>query len=188
MVGMASLMGGTLEVVLAFSSLTGYQRVSYVSSWACADGTIVPARVEARCAVSIGAAWIGVAQIRGSERSAGFERMTSVSSGAGTYGLMVFHLAVGSGSAGAFAGIHALQLEAGLVTRAVVVGSALGIAPAVAITLVELRTRADGAAVPNVTVSSFTTSVAAKIYTDVVSAAQFIRTIGIADAFRFATV
>lgn len=56
--------------------------------------------------------------------------MSGVASWARADGLVVLHLAVGARAASAVARVHALQLVASLVVGAVVVGGALGVAPA----------------------------------------------------------
>lgn len=98
---------------------------------------------------------------------------------------MVFHLAVGSCSASTFARVYTLELEAGLVAGAVIVGGTFGVAPAVGITLVEFRTRANSTMVPHITVSTLSTGITARVHTNVVPAAHTgAAAICITDTFR----
>lgn len=183
LVGITGLMVGALIVALALSALARDERVADEACWASAHRAVVARAIEARCAVSLRSAWIRVAQVSRSEGSAGLERVSGEASWARADGLVVLHLAVGARAASAVARVHALQLVASLVVGAVVVGGALGVAPAVWVALVVLRARANSATVPDLAVSSLTAGITARIHTDVLPAGHVVGAVRIADAF-----
>lgn len=63
LVGITGLMVGALIVALALSTLARDKRVADEACWASAYRAVVARAIEARCAVSLGAAWVRVAQI-----------------------------------------------------------------------------------------------------------------------------
>jgi len=110
----ASFRRTTVAWSLTFSSLARDKRVSNVTSRAGTHRSWFSRTISTRGTISTGSAWVGVAQIGFSEWSAGFERMTCVSTRTRANGFVVFNFAVGTRTASAYAGVNTTELETGL--------------------------------------------------------------------------
>lgn len=113
----ASLVGGTLAVALAFTSVARDQRITTETGWADTDWSVGSGPVISWLALSSRSARVGCAEVLSGELAARDEWISSETSWARADGLVVLDLAVGTLTAdvgvGLPARIAALELDAG---------------------------------------------------------------------------
>lgn len=183
MVGVAGFISTAFLRPRALSSIAGHQRVADVAHRTSADRAALTGPIVARGTVSSASAGVGVAQIGFSECPTALKGVAREATWARTDGLVVLHLAVGTSSAGAYTRVHALQLEAGLVTAAVVVGCALSEAAVLSISLEELWAGAGDSVVANIAVGTLSAGVVgARVDTAVIPTGAVTRAVSVGDA------
>lgn len=128
-VSIACLVIRTSIMNFAFSFSAGYQRISDVTSWASANGSVVAATIFSWVAFSIGATRIVSAQVIESESSTWNEWVASVSSWARANGCVILNFTVGSWSTSSFTWVYTLEKIASFKLWAVFVSGAFCVAP-----------------------------------------------------------
>jgi len=176
----ARLVQRALAVVDALSPGAADERVSPVSRWTGADGSVGPGPVEPGLALCPWSAGVGGTQVLLLEWSAADEWVSGVSPGTGAHRLVVGGLTSSATptdvGVGFVARVLALQPDAGLVGGAVSVPGALGVAPGVGVPQEVRRTGALSSVVDCLTVGVLSTgSSGAGVLTPVQEAVALLR-------------